>query len=268
MTETTRNDIWAIIGKISLVIGAMVGVFTIWSFLKPTGQKITVQCTAAATEIPPDIKNVFDKIKESNSRDNIKAVITQSKIRLVNKADLSTLADALSEHYYKSIPDGYRYSLPSYSSYYEITITNAGSLAIEDATLSVPFEAVSILTSPEESKKAEFINRSLKLGAIRPKGKMRVQLWSTSGYSYINEENFILYHKGGTVPVDFPYTVWGFFGWLDKYWPLVLFLGFLLVYGVITTIPQILRYFKSSPESLTQSAQPTNEQQSKAVENA
>lgn len=214
------RDVWATIGKVGTLIGALVGAIALYNFVYPRGPRVSAECQL--TDIAP-------------------------YLRQGEKVALDRLRDALKLAGLKPPPESALQAAQLSYKWFSVTalqcrLMNEGSEPASDVALQLPAQPVYAAVNNENLEPGTIKNRSLLLGTLPAGPTTSVHMWFESDRRSFDDQIFLNYRGGkGTVYVGKTYygfsaavaEFWQIFGWFSVV--IVIFTGFvlaLLVFGL------------------------------------
>ncbi|HEY2586195.1 MAG TPA: hypothetical protein VGI81_10570 [Tepidisphaeraceae bacterium] len=103
-----------------------------------------------------------------------------------------------------------------------IEVKNHGNVEVKDLELSLPFSGIYTTDAPDDPDHEDDedggqagvrdFKKTIKLGSLRPRRNIEVQVWTESGYPDLSNDRIVLTDSEGRVPIDFPRRIYGLWG--------------------------------------------------------
>lgn len=193
MTDTTdmRCDVWATIGKISLVVGIVIGLKTLlWPIISRT-PSLTAQAIYVPGNILPDL--------------------VTSAIPTPASTNLALLLE--------------------YNAYLQYTLWNPSPSPIADVIIDTPYRGFVHFTrsNEQQSPTLQFTN-TIEVGTLRPLQSVIVSIWKTDALDVMSSRSRVtVSHNDGIARVSETLYTQGASLFIAKYWGLIGFVLFMVI---------------------------------------
>jgi hypothetical protein len=139
---------WALLGKISLVIGLLIALHTIYNWIWQSGPKLDARCSEYEFALAPDIERALEAGRSlSNEKSN-----TDTNFNYINWKRVALFK-----------------------------IRNLGDKQADQVILCLDENANGLATITYDGKtETEQVGKTLNLGLIRPSGEVSIKIWSVS----------------------------------------------------------------------------------------
>lgn len=205
MAEDNSKGIWAIVGKIAVVVGiagGLIGIYT-WYHTKEASLAATVRYSNINL---PD--KLVAKLTESNleQNDEIKQLLPKGYV-------FDKLGEALKKK--RDTRQSMIDEITKLNSYYEVNLTNTGSKEATGLTLQVPINGYFQLRNVNGDSELKTFSRIIQLDNLRPTNNVIVSIWTgdtapsktldlikiTSPEDVVRPENLNIHQTDNTIVV-------------------------------------------------------------------
>lgn len=223
------NEIWSLIGKLGTIIGLVLGLVQLCSFVIIPEYNLEAKGTYYEQELP------FPITKEIERLDKIVNPGYKHKIRLRNTVAFSNSTTAAISN---SINDSFSAVITNasiieqYKNRWHYTIKNTGKKEVVDMKMELPYKGYYYIEKTEGAYKLSYFNKVVSLGSLRPLNEIAVNMWTSDDYSYgSSTQDIRITHPSGVFKVSYSKCVTGFIAWLDEqtHFAIVTILGAFLV---------------------------------------
>ena len=203
MAEKKKHeDVWALIGKIGVVIGVLVG-----------------------------IKTLVTPFFSDKPTLGIQTICLPGNILPVGFADAVERAARSASNQVASL-DGHHVALAvlRYNTFLQYSIRNTGNSQVSGIVVDTPYEGITQMESAGGRTAICRFTNSITVGSLRPKQKVDVSIWKTDGKdANKTRSQVVVSYDGGVGTISDTGLVGGFDLFLAKYWVFLVF-GGMIVY--------------------------------------
>jgi hypothetical protein len=198
-SQRSNTKTWVVIGKASIIVALLIGVFQLKQYVWPTGPKLVGRLSQSEFALPPDINNALDPQHPFPSEGILFKALTNSiESFATNSTYAKTCASALSSFLRSEWIQSNEFVYLDWRTYSKITIRNKGNAEAEQLVLPLGEYGRGIAIVNYEGKAQwQKVIGSLELGSLRPGETISVDIWSQSG-AYSSDGSVVLYSTGTT----------------------------------------------------------------------
>jgi hypothetical protein len=144
--------VFAWIGKLSLIVGVLLGLIKLYQNLWPGGADVIATCTYHDFALPPNVADSLERVWEAESAESIAGFISSPEKD--DEAGRSVLASKISEGLRNAWDEDLHYGRMPYGGYAEIALVNNGRAIAKDVVLDLPYEGTVLMTAEKRPKEA------------------------------------------------------------------------------------------------------------------
>ena len=213
-----KTQVWAVIGKVSVLVGLLIGVRTLYVSFYPSGADITVQAREMEFIQSPEVERVLSWYKDFPSESTFLTLITNKpQYFSTNGSTAELAAESLSRALKQAKPNEVEafYSGPRH--YTRLTIRNLGDKIAEQLVL--PLEASAerfVAVERDGTTSQQKVRGAVNLGSVRPHGELIVHVWGvTRALPY--GDRAVLSHSTGICRIKEPSLLYGTAGHIGAF---------------------------------------------------
>lgn len=226
MSTEASKGIWATIGKIAVVLGAILAALQIFKYFSTDGPIIRAQAGLYPFSVPVETMTSGEL-----SQADLEKIIpsdTPNRESLVKNIYLGITIHQLSV--------GSRIARLTDSQMVVANISNSGNREAQDLKLSIRAGGLYELRRVGEPIKHGTFEQIISLGNLQPGNTISLTLWPRY-FTEWQTDSVQVTHSSGVANVEFAIPVNGITAWPHRYWGLTLLLGVLVfvaagIYGV------------------------------------
>lgn len=208
------QPVWSTVGKVSAVVGLVIGLVTIYRFVRPAEPSLLCRCSLATLDA--DMIYAETILAMANQREAARSGAIQTKLETSGVApsdkgprlfeiaadiSASVLPDATKETFFAVSKD---------RSVVDCAIQNRGSKQATDVTLKTPFGVAGAVVGDAAVQKESLIGKGVSLGTVKPGDAFRLYIWTDHETIMTwSGDNFLLTYAEGTGEVDVAAQVYG-----------------------------------------------------------
>lgn len=207
------ENIWAIAGKIGVIIGLLVGFVTLLAYFgKLKEYKVVGKIDYHYSEMPTKLVEKYISDYDSNS-DTKQIEASMSGIILDSKT-----TDRFSQYMVSSFNKNTLKEISDIDTYFEFDIQNKGKKVAISLRLDTEMKGFYQLDNNGDNSILPF-NRVIKIGDLNPGSKLKIRVWSNDFYAgrsaiidlkiYGKTEDIAISYQDGIVSLSTPITISG-----------------------------------------------------------
>lgn len=239
MSGTAGQKTWALVGKISVIVGILGSLATTYVSIRHPKAKLIASCSYRQYAIPPDLDTALESVRKATSLDSLEAALKQQRGHTDPKcgSEVFDLARAAAKAVEKAWPEEYRYRSDLYNGVWYFEIHNAGDMPAADVVLDVPVKGIALVTPESGARRMVKSDGSLPIGSLRPGNSVGVALWSDIPAWLYRERDFRLTHASGVGSIKHERTLVGWRAWVGENFETLLMMAVVtaLAIAIITT---------------------------------
>ncbi len=231
MSEDAKGA-WAVIGKIAVVVGVLVGLVTLYNFFVAKEVSVEAEGTCRQLALPDSLlqplkENVFP------TADEIEKVLPE---KLADKKIIALDIASSNRNGASKLSEAVR-NLKDLHSVCSFTVTNTGNKEAQEINLELPREGVYFVEKLGESPQEATFKKIIPIGKLNPGGRIKVATWNKDYSSTVTpweRSDFRITHTSGISEVNFLPDNTTSFGWLYETYPtatFVSFMGLMIIVG-------------------------------------
>ncbi len=202
MAAEETYPIWSTIGKISAVIGLIIGLVTVYRFVRPPEPALSCNCALANV----DITSMYSDLRTGIERRRTAA--TPSAIRETLKKTGQThpsdgirrfdAAEELSDAIFQDSGLSLITPLQRNTTIANCVVSNRGAKQATGVTLRTPFELAGAVVGDARPPRTSLSGKSVALGTIKPGETFRLYMWSAypSGSAWRDDAFLLTFAEG------------------------------------------------------------------------
>ncbi|MCJ7458683.1 MAG: hypothetical protein MUP17_06810 [candidate division Zixibacteria bacterium] len=228
--EKSSKNIWAWIGKISIVLGAILLILQIVGYFKGPEYDISAEGDYSLFRIPLPLVPEYNYFRSMVNLDSLQPVFRSIKDKNEQLEAVEYLRSYLLPKYPFNVED-----LIHFHSIFFFKVYNKGSKEVTGLNLELPFGGIYWINRGEQRQTPANFTNEISLGSLRPKNEISVIVWSYRDPKFDEEGNSRVTHTNGVCSINYSRRVRGLLAWNARNFniPLIMvtLLLTLLVYG-------------------------------------
>lgn len=255
----SKENFWSIIGKISVLLGLVVAIFSIYNYVFSNDDpELIVYAYPEEFRYPPNLDEAIKESKEvisySKINSRIAKILKEKEFKNLSSHDL---ANDLSDFARELWPDILWDGAPEYYGYTSFVIKNIGRSHAESVVFELPLYGLATVSAKDRDLQVIEFSKILNLGSIRGESDLLVRVWSKDTLSKYQYDELNVTHKKGIAEIKIANHIFDVFealieslGALIGLAPLVVYLLLMIVYqsGVANGSKKLVDNKKSSED--------------------
>ncbi len=208
-----RDSVWAIVGKVGVLVGVTLGLINIYGFFRPAEAHVTCRCQVVDLNVPyyGNLAPTLNELEQGADSERILKLLTDAKLQPpTTGGDLQAPSQQI----------GAAIRLPLFKLKNAVEdvqravalceVKNVGKREAKDVRLAFPFDIAGARIDDNLALTDQIRKRTVLLGSIRP--GMSVSLSAVSdkyGFRSWREDDYIISHEDGSEKVLLSKPVYG-----------------------------------------------------------
>ncbi|KAF1003244.1 MAG: hypothetical protein GAK28_04852 [Luteibacter sp.] len=208
-----EGTFWALIGKVAVVISAVVGVVTLITTCSAPAPGLHADIERGHFVLPPRYSQFHDAVVAAVKSESIEALIgpaLQASHIKVNDLDLHVIANdvglALRNRLIDPRMDS---SLSAPSNYWDASVSNTGGVELASVAIRIPGASLGVIEREDGSTLTDTKGPVFEIGALSVGEKVKVTAWSERYTLYFTDAPTVYFSGGqGSISIADEPTVW------------------------------------------------------------
>jgi hypothetical protein len=214
--KATNQKIWAIVGKIGVILALIVAGFQIYQhFLHHPGAQLRVKGTCCTINLPTHFEDAINIARDAE------LFTFYENNKYATDGESATEYSRISDHW----------SIPNY--YIEVVIFNEGDRQANDVMLDFTGEGFACISLNDTLPVETAFRNSLRIGELRQGSDVLIQLWVCNIFPLYQLEDMRVTYSEGIVSVEFPTVATGISKYIQEHENLII-MGFLIGCIILT----------------------------------
>lgn len=216
------RNVWKLISRFGTVIILLAGLFQIYEIISTPRAILVAEVEHSDFVLPPTLKAEIDGIIQAHNPVEILGVLKEIEIL---KGDPMLLADVLNgvtEYLSKERPRYLSSNLFLIESLWSIDLLNRGRQKCSNVSVTLPRSGIALIQRDGQAPKVLTEAKIVPVGDMLPQDKVLILAWTGifSGSHYARDIR--VSHDSGLGRVSTRTSVGPFWGWMERYWLVVL----------------------------------------------
>ena len=246
---------WKPVKQLGVLVALLLAGLQVWDWVNKPSQKLEADVQYGPFLLPPQVEAQFTRNQALVFEPWISPLVERTLLEDgVSEKSVPRLANRLSGDVRQHLRNSLTLNLPSSISglrgLWRASVRNGGSQPLQAVRLVLPLSATVIVEREGANPTQRDVDSIIELETVHPREVVRITAWAKSEPIHPTEETVRLTHASGTGTVFIQQPVGAVGQFVDRYWPLILFVLAALLPLLIPIFSQ-LRWSSATPTRRT-----------------